>query len=126
MQGTIAPDRTKLNAREFWQAKPFPHLIVDNWFDKNQYEDIIAKAYGVHSDPAAVFNTGIERGKTTYDQNSELGKLFKPFVDRLTSPEFMAELCELVGLDRIIPLTTYTDSIDYKFFHQMKSGGILG
>jgi hypothetical protein len=116
----------RLNVQKFWQAKPFPHLIIDNWFDRDQYEDIIAKAYGVHSDPAAVFNTSIERGKTTYDQNSELGRLFKPFVDRLTSKEFMGELQELTGLDRIIPLTKYTDTIDYKFFHQMKSGGILG
>src|SRR5687767_4050663 len=92
MQGTQIGTEAELNARAFWQAKPFPHLIVDNWFDRDAYEDIISKAYGVHSDPAAVFNTGIEQGKTTYDQNSELGKLFKPFVDRLTSKEFMDQL----------------------------------
>lgn len=121
-----------INKKQFWQAEPYPHLVIENFLYDRKHNDVRIKVDeallikdGVH----ASFDTKIEKGKTIYNKESELGKALQPVVDTLTHSFLRNGLSELTGIPAslITPLTAYnTTQTDYKYFHQMEPGGILG
>jgi hypothetical protein len=117
---------TTKQIHQFWSAEPYPHLIIDNWMEPRLYADIVMRLRNINDKPSLSFSTNIEAGKTTYDSDSEIGRVLQPFVDSLVCAATMKELRELTGIKEITPLTEMNVNTNYKYFHQMQGGGVLG
>lgn len=112
----------------FWQAQPYPHIIIPNFMSNSIWIDMLSKVRSLDSsEPYAKFDTNIQRGKTTFNKDSRLGNILEPVANALISPAWLKILAPLVVVSEdILPLSIYKDEIDYKYFHQMNKGGILG
>ncbi|MGN6386132.1 MAG: 2OG-Fe(II) oxygenase [Verrucomicrobiota bacterium] len=109
--------------REFWNAKPFPHAIIDDFLDNESFRSLTESLRAVHENPSISFKTPLEKKNTTYSSETfskECGSL----VGAITGKEFLGELSELTGVREITPLTEYKGH-DFKFYHKMEEGGFL-
>jgi hypothetical protein len=114
----------------FWNAKPFPHIIIDDFMPYYNVKDFqLALEYQKDDKPHTSFMTSIEKNKQTFNKDSHLGYELEPVVKKITSYDFrycLMRMLSPVSFD-IIPLTYINnDKTDYKYFHQMDQGGILG
>jgi hypothetical protein len=114
----------------FWSNRPYPHLVIDHWWDDHfQLHDVrkeLSKLYEGKNE--TTYKSTIEANKHIYNEDSNVGRLLKPFADKLESAEFVSELEKMTGIDKIFPLTIFNNdkSTDYKYFHRMYEGGQVG
>lgn len=115
----------------FFHAQPFPHIIIDDWLQPKLFQEILVRyqhklSYHQHT-PALSFNTKIERRKSVFDLNSDLGMCLLPIVQALISPEWLIELQWLMDDASLRPLTELqTPDTQYKYIHLSEPGGYLG
>jgi len=110
----------------FWKAKPFPHVIIDNFLDKNDFKILSESVLKFSSKPDHEFQDSIERGKAIYS-NKNSPELVQRFVNTVSSDKFMEKLTDLTDVKEMISLTNLRDKHDtFRYFHEMKDGGMLG
>jgi len=107
----------------FWNAKPYPHLVIDNFWEADEFEKLSNS--NINFFPERTFNTSIENNKQVFSAEDLPPKL-KFTVDLLGSEWFVDNyLYPLTNILPINPLLNFPNTI-YRFHHQMGRGGILG
>jgi hypothetical protein len=110
----------------FWKAKPFPHVVIDNFLDKNDFETLSESVLKFSSNPDYEFKNSIEGGKAIYS-NKNSPESVRKFVNTVSSDLFIEKLADLTEVKEIIPLIKLSEKHDaFRYFHEMKDGGILG
>jgi len=94
-------DYTKLNSKKFKEAKPFPHLVVDNFLHKD-FASMLAHKYPGPDDVAWwKYNNHFEK-KLACNNLDALDACFSDFFNIVNSREFVLELESLTGIKDLI------------------------
>ena len=110
----------------FWKAKPFPHVVIDNFLDKDDFKILSDSVLKFAATPDFEFKNNIEGGKSIYS-NDNSPKLVQKFVNTVSSQSFIDKISAMTGAKDVISLAKLSDEHDvFRYFHEMKEGGILG
>ena len=113
-------DYSKFNAKNFKEAKPFPHLSVDN-FLQTELADRLDKNYpGLKDTVWWKYNNHFEK-KLACNNINDLDDCFKEFFDLVNSREFVLELEKLTGIKGLIS----DPSLHGGGLHRIERGGKL-
>lgn len=108
------------NAKQFNCGDPFPHLVIDNFFDVHNLEKLLQKYPSVKDKKWWTYNNLLEK-KYALNDLSVLDDDFKEFFDELNSDIFTEFLEKLTGLEDILcDQTLYGGGL-----HQIVNGGKL-
>jgi|APSaa5957512535_1039671.scaffolds.fasta_scaffold02370_11 hypothetical protein len=111
---------------QFWNAKPFPHLCIDDFLESEYFKVLAEAAADASIKPASTFETEIEKGKAIFS-NENSPEPIQDIVHILSHPEFVEQLRILTGIDSVKPLTEFnSEFIPFNYFHRMTDGGYLG
>ena len=114
-------DEIQTMSQIYKQAKPFPHIVIDNLFDPTVLDELLDDFPGVEDDFWDSFNNQKE---VKLASKSELN--FPPrirgFLDKLNSANFLRLLEKLTGIEGLVPDPYYYGG----GLHQIERGGKLG
>ena len=85
-------------AEAFTAARPFPHVVIDGFLTEPFCGDICAQFPGF-DEAAAINENGLVGAKATQEQVRTLGPAFLGMDDLLQSPEFLALLGRITGIE---------------------------
>jgi Rps23 Pro-64 3,4-dihydroxylase Tpa1-like proline 4-hydroxylase len=115
------------NLKEYFiSAKPFPYVVIDNFFDQSFYKTIVDNFYTYYdntSEFGKYYNTDVENGKWTSQGNHlsddllQLGSFFQ-------SIELKSLLSTITGFKTLNTASFNTKNVG--FFHLMKNDAYLG
>ena len=110
--------------KEFMDAEPFPHLVLDNFLSA-EYFTLLEASSSQHDVTAdgRKFDTEIEN-KKWISLNSSLPDLIRRIVDNLNQDEWLNNMKNLSGIDSLI--TTAHGNTELANYHVMEPGAILG
>lgn len=110
----------------FFRAKPFPYVVIDNFFEE-KYFDIILKNFGQYYDDTIEsgknYNTDVENGKWT-SQGNELTQELMELGIFFQSDNMKSLLSDITGFKTLNTASFNTENIG--FFHLMKNNSYLG
>ncbi|MFM8878899.1 MAG: 2OG-Fe(II) oxygenase [Verrucomicrobiota bacterium] len=121
---TLFAEGEEQTIRKFWNAKPFPHVWIDDFLPRERFDRLVRSEEASAEKPDFEFNTSLERNKTTYSSDA-VSTESQSLVASITAPQFLKEISRLTGIPDIIPLTEYK-SQSLRFHHKMEDGGFLG
>lgn len=108
----------QLYRKSYSQAKPFPHIVIDNLFP----EEIVEKVLDEFPKPEEIkwekFDRPTERKLVTTSEN-QMGKITRLFFYQLNSSNFIYFLEALTGIEGIIPDPHFRAG----GLHQIERGG---
>jgi hypothetical protein len=95
----------------FWTAVPFPHLVLEDFMGDAYIKNVQHKI--------KYWGPPVYAQRNTFNENSRLGELLQPVVDKLTSKGTLEALYALTGVWPI-PLTALSDT-QYIYQHTRNS-----
>lgn len=104
----------------FNSAQPFPHVVIDNLVDPDALRALASKYPSVEEKKWWQYDNPLER-KFAFNDLSQLDAGFREFFDEANSPEVVAQLGRLAGLENLVPDHTLNGG----GLHQIKPGGKL-
>lgn len=110
--------------KNFRMAKPFPHIVLDDFFDKSYFkllENYFSKEIN-GKNGGKDFSSQAEKNKWI-SLNSELPLQVTKIIQCLNSSFWVENLVKLTGLESII--TTDIGNTKLANYHEMRSGGVL-
>ncbi len=110
-------------SKNFKDAKPYPHLVLDNFLIDTFFNDLKLDNYTVRQKNGRSFNTDLEKNKWT-SKNEILSKNLKLIIDELNKKEFIESLYKLTGITNLFSTTEGNTSLAN--YHEMYSSGFLG
>ncbi len=112
--------------KSFWKAKPFPYVVIDNFLNDDDFKNLSNSVIEFTATPDFEFKNNIEGGKSIYS-NKNSPELVQKFVDTVSSNRFIQDISDMTGAKDVISLAKLSDKHDaFRYFHEMKEGGILG
>lgn len=113
--------------RQFWQAKPYPHVAVDDFFDAGFFGALSEsmKEVGARAAPTWTSETEIERKKVCFSAAAFDDNLRRATAI-LSGKDFVSYLEGLLGVEGLIPLTAMKRLSSRSFFHVSSGGAFLG
>ncbi len=88
---------TQEQQQQFANAKPFPHLVIDNFLDENVARTLYEDVPSIYSTAWFQYDNQIEN-KYLCNHWDKFPKATYQFFTDVTSPEFTAKLSELTGI----------------------------
>ena len=110
-------------AQNYRDAKPYPHMVLDNYFRLPVLERIQNELVTEDVNFSQVFTDDLQKNKTISTGNA-VPPLISLVAAKFASPLMLRYLEGLTGLDHLIPDPYY--NTDYGYYHIVGSGGILG
>jgi Rps23 Pro-64 3,4-dihydroxylase Tpa1-like proline 4-hydroxylase len=114
----------KLDSKElcdsFANAKPFPHVIIDDIFDNEALENLLSCYPKVQDKSWWQYDNPLEK-KLAFNDLNQLDPIFSKFFNEANSHSVIKQLSKLSGLDNLIPDKTLRGG----GLHQIVSGGKL-
>jgi hypothetical protein len=109
-----------VSAKEYAAAAPFPHLVIDDVLRPEAFAAAVADFPGIHDE---FWKGYLHVNETKYCNvhPDTWAESLQTIAKELTSPEFVAYLEELTGIERLIP----DWSMDGGGLHQTLRGGHL-
>lgn len=127
MINSLTPDEIRDARKNFLNAGPFPHVVIDNFLKKDVFE-------ALNQEMTAYYDTNQKKGKT-WNSDVEAGKWgstglqipprLKELDNYLKSPELIAFLHDVSGFQNL-KVTADINGVGFSFFHAMKPGAYLG
>ena len=108
---------------EFKNAKPYPHIILDNFLDKFFFENLDVEKIKVNKNIGANYNTDVEKKKWA-SKNVGLSKNISLIVSELYKKEFIKNLENLSKIKDLF--STNVGNIELANYHEMYESGFLG
>jgi Rps23 Pro-64 3,4-dihydroxylase Tpa1-like proline 4-hydroxylase len=105
---------------DFINAKPFPHVMIDNFFPEDILNDVLADFPDLQKIDSQKFNNAYEK-KLASTHERQMGNATRNLLYRLNSSTFISFLEELTGIDGIIPDPHFEGG----GLHQIERGGYL-
>ncbi len=88
-------------AREFAQARPFRHCVIDGFFDE-RFASQLAAEFPAFEDRYAKNEMGELGGKAVRTDFAQLGPAYQQLDAMLQSPEYRARLSRITGVDNLL------------------------
>lgn len=108
----------------FRDGKPFPFLILNNFFEKNFYEKVSKDLNNRSSNVSGkAYDTSVEKNKII-NLNKKLPHTIKEILKTLTSEMWIKNLRTLSGIDDLITDNGHNEVLSN--FHEMSENGFLG
>jgi Rps23 Pro-64 3,4-dihydroxylase Tpa1-like proline 4-hydroxylase len=104
-------------------ALPFPHLVIDNFFDAEILERISQEVIGEKVNFNKVFTDAFQRNKTI-STGDAVPPLINVIASKFAASGMLRYLEQITGLSRLIPDPHY--NADYGYYHIVGAGGVLG
>jgi len=114
-------DVTSTARTSYMNAKPFPHIILDNFFDSDLIESVLAEFPKPGEIQWQTFNSAHEI-KLASATDASFGPLTRLFMYHLNSITFLEFVGRITGIDNLIP----DPSFEGGGLHQIVRGGKLG
>lgn len=111
---------TTFSIELFCSAKPFPHLVVDNLLDDAALRTLLSRYPTIESNSWWQYDNPLEK-KFALNSLDSLDPIFRDFFDEANSPEVVAQLGKLAGLENLVPDHTLRGG----GLHQIAPGGKL-
>lgn len=111
---------TALMIDSFKSGYPFPHVVVDNLLDPDALRGLASKYPSVEEKKWWQYDNALER-KFAFNDLSQLDPAFREYFDEANSPEVVAQLGRLCGLENLVP----DHMLNGGGLHQIKPGGKL-
>lgn len=108
---------------DFKLAKPFPHLVLDDFLDKDFFNNLKIEEINANREEGANFNTDIESNKWT-SKNVKLNDSISLIVKELYKDEFVANLASLSKIKDLF--STDMGNTALANYHEMYESGFLG
>lgn len=108
---------------QFFKAKPFPYLVLDDFIDKNFFEELTLKLDIEKVQMGKHFNSEVETSKSI-SLNSNLPEKLKEVINYLNSEEWIKNLNSLTELPQMFPATSVNEHLAN--YHEMRESGNLG
>jgi hypothetical protein len=96
---------TPENIAQFNSASPFPHVVIDNAIDPMALRALVSQYPSVTEKKWWVYDNALER-KYAFNDLSQLDQAFANFFAEANSPEFIAQLGRIAGLENLVPDNT--------------------
>lgn len=109
--------------KEFSNAKPYPHIVLDNFIDENLYTSITNDFELIDRSTGKNFNSSVE-DKKWISKNTELPNNIRLLIDYLNSDDFVKNLSNLTGLKELF--STRVGNTELANYHEMSKSGFLG
>jgi hypothetical protein len=107
----------------FFSAKPYPHLVLDNFLSDEAYKSLASHLQQPNSvGMSRSFNTDFEKNKQI-SLNSKLSKELNDALTALNSDEWTENLRSLTGIETL--RSTKFGNTHLANYHEMSKGGIL-
>ncbi|KAF1005538.1 MAG: hypothetical protein GAK28_03291 [Luteibacter sp.] len=87
--------------RAFLGADPFPHVVIDDFLDSSFIGKLLAE-FPAFERGNTVGDDGRQGGKSTLDKVRSLGDAYRRLDDAIQSPEFLAAIGRLTGIDGLL------------------------
>ena len=110
-------------SKNFKDAKPYPHLILDNFLIDPFFKNLNLENYKLNKNNGRSFNTNLEKNKWT-SKNEILSKNLKLIIDELNKKEFLENLYKLTGITDLF--STPEGNTSLANYHEMYASGFLG
>jgi hypothetical protein len=110
-------------ATAYREAKPYPHLVIDNFFDEATLEQISREIVGEKVNFNKVFTDAFQRNKTI-STGDAVPPLINVIASKFAASGMLRYLEKVTGLTRLIPDPHYNS--DYGYYHIVGAGGVLG
>lgn len=108
---------------EFKNAKPYPHIILDNFLDDNFFSNINTESFSIKKHRNEHLDTFLERNKSI-SKNVELSDEIKKIVEELNSDKFVKNLKKLTGMDELFQTSVGNTALSN--YHEMYESGFVG
>jgi Rps23 Pro-64 3,4-dihydroxylase Tpa1-like proline 4-hydroxylase len=108
---------------EFINAKPYPHIILDNFLDETFFSQLDIDNFSKDPGKGITFDTDLEKNKWT-SKNDKLSNNLKLIVDKLNSSEFINNLQSLSKIEELFSTTAGNTALAN--YHEMYQSGFLG
>ncbi|MEQ1772387.1 MAG: 2OG-Fe(II) oxygenase [Burkholderiales bacterium] len=110
-------------AEAYRSALPYPHLVIDNFFDPDILAQISHEVIGEKVNFNKVFTDAFQRNKTI-STGDAVPPLISVIASKFAASSMLRYLEQITGLQRLIPDPHY--NADYGYYHIVGAGGILG
>ncbi len=104
----------------FNEAKPFPHIVIDNLLDEDMLRSLVSNYPHIEDRSWWQYDNPLER-KYAFNDLSQLHQNFRDFFDEANSSEFIEQLSRLTDLQNLIP----DHALRGGGLHQIAPGGKL-
>ena len=104
----------------FAEARPFPHVVIDNLLDEAALRDLLSRYPRVEDKSWWHYDNPLER-KYAFNDLSQLDPVFREFFDEANSPDVVRQMAKLAGLENLVPDHTLRGG----GLHQIAPGGKL-
>lgn len=109
--------------RELYQsAAPFPHIAIDNFLDREVFEQLAVEFPGPDADIWYKFRSGKENRKLQSQDHRGLPWSYKLLFNEVNGPDFVRFLEDLTGIENLVP----DPHLYGGGLHQTLPGGHLG
>ena len=108
---------------EFLNAKPYPHLVLDNFLDEEFFKNLDVERIVVNQNKGTNFKTDVEKNKWA-SKNVELSKNISIIVNELYKDNFIKNLGKLSKIKNLF--STNVGNVDLANYHEMYDSGFLG
>ena len=108
---------------DFKSAKPFPHIILDNFLDESFFKNLNVDKIKINKQKGLLFNTEIETNKWT-SKNVELNEGISKIVNELYTTDFINNLSKLSKIKDLF--STNVGNTALANYHEMYESGFLG
>ncbi len=110
-------------SEDFIRAKPYPHIILDNFLDEGFFSNLDLENFNKVSSKGLTFDTDLEKNKWT-SKNDKLSNNLKLIVDKLNSYDFINNLYQLSKIEKLF--STTEGNTELANYHEMYNSGFLG
>lgn len=90
----------------FESARPFKHVVIDNFLVPDLARSLLDR-FPVFDPSKAIAETGTVGGKAVNENLKEMGELYREFAEYLDTPEFLAQISAITGIDRLMNDPTF-------------------
>ena len=108
---------------EFKNQSPYPHVILDDFLDRNFFNNLDVEKIEVNKEKGKNFQTDIEKNKWA-SKNVELSESISLIVKELYKDEFVNNLRKLTDIEDLF--STDVGNVELANYHEMYESGFLG
>jgi Rps23 Pro-64 3,4-dihydroxylase Tpa1-like proline 4-hydroxylase len=108
---------------EFKNSKPYPHIILDNFLDKDFFLNLDTESFGIEKCRNEHLDTFLERNKSN-SKNVDLSNEIKKLVKELNSDKFVKNLKKLTGIEELFQTSVGNTALSN--YHEMYESGFVG
>lgn len=108
-------------SKSFKNAKPYPHLVIENFFKKRASEKMYLEFPTVAQMQMSSAFSGVAEKKNQLSDTTKMSPIFRQVFRELMSPEFRKIVASISGIDPVLP----DQDLAGGGLHQGSSGSFL-